>query len=68
MALSKESSYLTTLATMFGRFRYVHAPMGVSLGSDCFQYKMDQIFDLIPQCCGIADNLVIYGYSEEDHD
>ena len=47
MALSKESSYLTTFATMFGRYRYVHVPMGASLSSDCFQYKMDQIFSQI---------------------
>ena len=44
MALSKESSYLTTFSAMFMRYRYVHVPMGASLSSDCFQYKIDQIF------------------------
>ena len=68
MALSKESSYLTIFATMFGRYRYVHISMGNSLSSDCFQYKMDQIFGPIAQYCSIADDIVIYGYSEEDHD
>ena len=68
MALSKESSYLTTFATMFSIYRYVHIPMGASLSSDCFQYKMDQIFGLIAQCCSIANDLLIYGDSEEDHD
>ena len=68
MILSKESSYLTTFASMFGRYRYVHVPMGASLSSDCFQYKMDQIFSPIAQCCGIANDLIIYGYSEKDHD
>ena len=29
---------------------------------------MDQIFGLIEQCCGTADNLVIYGHTSEDHD
>ena len=42
--------------------------MGASLSSDCFQYKMDQIFVPIAQCSGIANDLVIYSYSEEDHD
>ena len=67
MALSKESSYLTTFATMFCRHRYVHVPMGPNLSSDCFQYKIEQIFGPIPQCCGITNDLVIYGYSKEDH-
>ena len=68
MWLSKESSYMTTFATMFSRYRYVHIPMGASLSSDCFQYKMYQIFGPIPQSCGITNDLVIYSYSEMDHD
>ena len=62
MALSEESSYLTTFGTMFGRYRYVHVPMGASLSNNCFQYKMDQIFSPIAHCCGITDDLVIYSY------
>ena len=42
--------------------------MGESLSSNCFQYKMDQIFGPIEQCCGITDNLVMYNYTLEDHD
>ena len=68
MTPSKESSYVTTFATMFGRYQYVRVPMGASLSSDYFQYKMDQIFGPIKQCCRIADDLVIYSYSEKDHD
>ena len=67
MVLSKESSHLTTFATMLGICRYSYVPMGASLSSDCFQYKMDKIFSLIAQCCGITDGLVIYGYSKEEH-
>ena len=68
MTLSKKSSYLTTFATMIGRYRYVRVSMGASLSSDCFQHKMDQIFGPIEQCCGITHDLVIYGYTLEDHD
>ena len=59
MTLSKESSYLTTFATMFGRYQYVRVPMGASLSSDCFWYKMDQIFRTIADCCEIVDDSVI---------
>ena len=68
MLLNKHSSYLTTFATMYGRFRYVHVPMGACLSSDCFQHKMDEIFGPIEQCCSIADDIIVFGYSEEDHD
>ena len=53
---------------MFGRYRYIRVSMGTSLSNDCFLYKMDQIFGPIEQCCGIADNLVMYGYTLGDHD
>ena len=49
MAMSKESRYLTTFATTFGRYRNVHVPMGASLSHACFQYKMDQIFGPMAQ-------------------
>ena len=42
--------------------------MGANLSSHCFQYKMDQIFGPIDQCCGIADDLIIYGYTLEYQD
>ena len=65
MTPSKESSNLTTFATMFGRSQYVRVLVSASLSSNCFQYKMDQISGPIAQCC---NDLVIYSYSEEDHD
>ena len=42
--------------------------MEASLSSDSFQYKMDQIFGPIQQCCSITNDLVVYSYSKEDHD
>ena len=43
-------------------------PMGASLSSDVYQYKVDEIFQDIPQCVGIADDIVIFGYGDHDHD
>ena len=42
--------------------------MGASLSSDVYQFKIDKIFEDIPQCVGIADKIVIYGYNDHDHD
>ena len=42
--------------------------MGASLSSDIYQYKVDEIFQDITQCEGIADDIVIFGHDNEDHD
>ena len=42
--------------------------MGASLSSDKYQYKVDEIFQDIPQCVGIADDIMIFGYNDHDHD
>ena len=55
-----------TFGTMFGHYCYLRVPMGASLSSDVYQYKIDEIFQDIPQCVGIADDIVIYGYNDHD--
>ena len=42
--------------------------MGASLSSDIYQYKVDEIFQDIPQCVGIAADIMIFGYTDKDHD
>ena len=64
----KRASLLTTLGTMYGCYCYLRVPMGASLSSDVHQYKVDKIFEDIPQCVGIADDIVIFGYNDQDHD
>ena len=41
--------------------------MGASLSSDGHQCKVDEIFQDISQCVGIADD-IIFGYGNSDHD
>ena len=64
----KRASLLTTFGTMYGCNCYLRVPMGASLSSDVHQYKVDEIFQDIPQCVGIADDIVIFGYSDQDND
>ena len=40
--------------------------MGASLSSDVYQCKVDEIFQDIPQCVGIADDIEIFGYNDHD--
>ena len=68
LSLTKRASLLITFGTMYGRYCYLRVPMGASLSSDVYQYKVDEIFQDIAQCEGIADNIVIFSYSDADHD
>ena len=68
--LDNKSSYYTTFATPFGRYRFLRLPFGLSCSSDMFQKKIDETYGDMPQVTGIADDLVIIGYDEDgaDHD
>ena len=65
LGLTERASLLTTFGTMYC---YLRVPMGASLSSDVYQDKVDEIFQDIPQCVGIADDIVIFGYGDIDHD
>ena len=43
LKLDKQSSYLTTFACPFGRYRYKHLPFGAALVGNMFQHKIDEI-------------------------
>ena len=68
--LDEESSKLTTFGTPFGRYRYLRMPMGASLSSDVYQYKVDGHLEGIQNCTAIADDIIMYGYKDDgcDHD
>ena len=68
LSLTKRASLLTIFGTMYGHYCYLRVPMGASLSSDICQYKVDEIFEDIPQCVGIADDIMIFGHSDQDHD
>ena len=71
LKLDKQSSYLTTFACPFGRYRYKciycleqHQP------GDMFQCKIDKIFNDMPNVFGITDDILVIGYDKDgtDHD
>ena len=68
LSLTQKVSLLTTFGTMYGCYCYLRVPMGALLSSDLYQFKIDEIFEYIPQCVGIADDIVIFGYDDHDHD
>ena len=43
--LNEASSFLTTLNTEIGRFRYTVMPFGATVAGDVLQYKFEQCFE-----------------------
>ena len=68
--LGEESSKLMTFGMPFGRYRYLRMPMGASLSSDIYQYKVDGHLEHIRNCVAIADDIIAFGFNSDgmDHD
>ena len=64
VVLGKESIKLTT----FGRYRFRRVPFSLKIAQDVFQTKMDQTFEGCKGVVGIADEIVLFGKINEEHD
>ena len=60
LSLTRKASLLTKFGTMYGHYCYLRVPMGASLSSDVYHFKIDEIFEDISQCVGIADDSHIW--------
>ena len=56
------------MALDIGRFQWTRLPMGSIVAQDMFQRKLNAIFLNIPGVMGIADDMVIYGKTDLEHD
>ena len=52
----------------FGRSQWTRLPMGTVFAQDIFQSKLDSIFIGMESVTGIADDMVIAGRGEMEHD
>jgi len=66
--LDEPSSFLCTFHTPWGRKRFLRMPFGISSASEIMQKRNEQTFSDIPGVFVIADDLIIAGDSESDHD
>ena len=66
--LDEKSQLLTTFNSPFGRFCFKRLPFGLKTSQDVFQRAMDQILDGLPGIVAIADDIIVYGIDEKDHD
>ena len=68
VVLHPDSRKLTCMALPFGRFLWTHLPMGTVVAQDIFQSKLDAIFIGMEGVTGIADDMIIAGKDEMEHD
>ena len=68
VVLHPDSRKLTCMALPFGRFQWTHLPMGTAVAQDIFQSKLDAIFVGMKGVTGIADDMIIAGKDEMEHD
>ena len=61
--LDQKSSLCTTFNSPFGRYRFLRLPFGLVCAQDIFQRKVDETFGDLPGVTGIADDIVVYGYT-----
>uniref|UniRef100_A0A2C9M825 Reverse transcriptase domain-containing protein n=1 Tax=Biomphalaria glabrata TaxID=6526 RepID=A0A2C9M825_BIOGL len=72
--LDEYSSWLTTMITAFGRFRWARLPFGLNVSGEIFQKKLAQALERLDGCINVADDIVIAGCgnsieeAERDHD
>ena len=68
VVLHPDSRKLTCMALPFGRFQWTRLPMGTVVAQGIFQSKLDAIFIGMEGVTGIADDMIIAGRDEIEHD
>ena len=67
LELDEESSLLTTFATPYRRYRWLRLPFDLSVSSEIFQKHLHQELHGLPGVKCIADEVLIHGTNEADH-
>ena len=68
VVLHPDSWKLTCMALPFGRFQWTRLSMGTVVAQDIFHSKLDAIFIGMEGVTGIADDMIIAGKHEMEHD
>ena len=68
VVLHPDSRKLTCMTLPYGRFQWTWLPMGTVVAQDIFQSKLDAIFICMEGVIRVADDMVIAGRDEMEHD
>lgn len=66
--LSETSSYVTTFATPFGRYWFLHLPFGICSAPEAYQQTMEQFFGDLEGVKIYFDDFFVWGITREEHD
>lgn len=66
--LHKDDQLLTTFRTPSGRYCFQRLPFGLCVSQDLFQQRIDSVIEHCPGVAAIADDIVVYGRTESEHD
>ena len=66
--LHPDSQKYTCMALDIGHVQWKCLPVGMVVASDIFQKKLDSVYIGLPRVTGIADDMIIFGKSELEHD
>jgi hypothetical protein len=68
VALDRDSSFLTTIATPFGRYRYLRLPFGICSAPEVYHRIVTESFSDIPGVYTYIDDIFVAGSTLEEHD
>ena len=68
MKLDEESSYKTTFASPYGRYRYLRLPFGIKSAPEVYHRTVADLFSDIEGVETYIDDFIIHGSTEEQHD
>ena len=68
LELSPESRNITTFCTHLGLFRYKRLNYGTNAAAELFQHTLQQTLQGIKGVKNIADDIIVFGNTREEHD
>ena len=68
LELHEDSRYITTFSTHVGLFRYKRLNYGTNAAAEIFQYTLQQQLQGLSGVRNIADDIIVYGQTREEHD
>eukprot|EP00795_Rhopilema_esculentum_P002482 gene2482-18144_t len=68
LELSEESRNITTFSTQVGLFRYKRLNYDTNASAEIFQYTLQKALQGLNGVQNIADDIVVYGATREEHD
>ena len=66
--LDEASCLLTTFVTPYGRYRWLRLPFGTKVSSEIFLRKLNESLEGLKGIVCVADDILIFGISDADHD